>query len=95
MRYATKFIARGHECASPRPIRVRRDVPDVKRVADSSARLALDAHLLGIRMNAQPTTRGAWLEPILRTVLGIALLAAVVWAVTDGGTSVPFVPARG
>ena len=47
-------------------------------------------------MSAQPTTpRAAWLEPMLRTLLGIALIAAVAWAVTDGGTDIPLLPTRG
>ena len=72
-----------------------RDGLDVRQVSDSGVRLALDAHLRGAHMNTEPKTRSAWLEPVLRTVLGIALLAAVIWAVTDGGTSLPFVPASG
>jgi hypothetical protein len=67
----------------------------VRSVADNDAELSFHARLKGdLRMNAQPTTRTAWLEPALRTLLGIALIAAVIWAITDGGTDVPLLTSR-
>ncbi len=93
VRHATKFDERIHESVVYLAHRVRHDAPDVKRVADSGIGLSFHACLRGRRMNTQSTTRTAWLETMLRILLGIALVAAVIWAVTDGGTNVPFLHA--
>jgi hypothetical protein len=62
---------------------------NVKHVADSDEWLSFHARLRGgSRMNAQPTPRAAWLEPAIRALLGIALIAAVIWAVTEGGAGI-------
>jgi len=46
-------------------------------------------------MNSRSSFRTAWLEPVLRTMLGIALVAAVVWALTEGGSPIPVLSADG
>ncbi|MHB8911865.1 MAG: hypothetical protein ACYC42_04345 [Lysobacter sp.] len=41
-------------------------------------------------MSAVKTTRKDRVESLLRGMLALALLAGVVWALTDGGASAPF-----
>ena len=41
-------------------------------------------------MNAVKTNRKDRLEGLLRGMLALALLAGVVWALTDGGVNPPF-----
>lgn len=44
-------------------------------------------------MQVHRSNRAARLEQVARFVLGAALIAAVVWAVTDGGASWPLMSA--
>ena len=41
-------------------------------------------------MNAGKPPRLEWPDRIVRGTLGLALLAGVAWAMTDGGISPPF-----
>jgi hypothetical protein len=41
-------------------------------------------------MSTPSPTRAAWLDIVGRSLLGLALLAAVAWALTDGGNGLTF-----
>jgi hypothetical protein len=70
----------------PRGFR-RRVVPDVNIVSDSREKQAFHAPPWGDRMKTRSSARAPLLEQIVRTLLGLMLLAAAAWAVLGGGAS--------